>query len=113
MKITIKATNIELTSALRSHIEEKIGSLQHFIEKYELEGEREVFVEVGRTSAHHHKGDVFRAEVTLELPGAGLRAEETNADLYAAVLRAKDVLKIEIQKYKDRHAIDKKKIAEA
>ncbi len=113
MKIHIKTTQLELTPALAQHIEAKIGSVARLIEKFEREGECEAFVEVARTTAHHHKGEVYRAEVNLELLGKVVRAQDTNTDIYAAVDRVKDILKMEITKYKDRNSIDKKKIAEA
>lgn len=110
MKIKIKGTQLEVTPAIRSAIEEKIGSLGRFIEKYEVEGELEAFVEVGRTTAHHHKGEVFRAEVNLELPGHLIRVEETGDDLYPLITKVRDVLKHEITKYKEKQEVNPKKL---
>lgn len=104
MNIDIKATGIELTPAIREYAEEKIGSLQKFLKRWELEGEVKTWVELDRTTHHHHKGMVFRAVADLRLPGKILRAEEYNADLRAAIDRVKDTLKREIAKYKDLKA---------
>ena len=58
MKIVIKATNIKLTSALRQYIEEKINSLEKFLEIVK------VWVEVGKETRHHRKGPFFPSRVS-------------------------------------------------
>lgn len=101
MKINLKATGLDLTPALREYAEQKIGSLEKFVKRWDAEGVVEVWVEVGRITKHHHKGDVFRAEADLRLPGKVLRAEDEDWDIRAALDRLKDKLKREIEKYKE------------
>lgn len=101
MKINLKATNLDLTPPLKEFVEEKIGSLEKFVSRWDREGAVEAWVEVARTSAHHHKGDVFRAEVDLRLPGKVLRAEDEDFDIRVAVDHVRDKLQKEIAKYKD------------
>lgn len=101
MKINIKSTNLELTPALREYLEEKIGMLKKFLKRWEAEGVTEIWVEVGRTTRHHQKGEVFRAEADLRVPGKVLRAEEESFDVRAAIDKMRDTLKREIIKYKD------------
>jgi len=103
MKINIKSTDLDLTPALKEYIEEKIGSLAKFLRRWDPEGVVEVYVEVGRTTKHHHKGNVFRAEADLRVPGRVLRAEDEDWDIRAAVDRVKDKLKREVEKYKETH----------
>ncbi len=114
MKINIKTTNLDLTPALNQYVEEKIGSLSKFIKNYETEGEIQVRVEVARTTRHHHRGDVFRTEINLSLPGKILRsvAEKENARI--AINKAKDELQQEIKKYnqKSKAQDDKKSYRE-
>jgi len=88
MQIEIKCTGIELTDALRSYVEGKLGRLGKFVHGKDA---FLVTVELGKTTAHHHKGEVFRAEANMKLDGALLRAEATANDLYAAI----DLLKEE------------------
>ena len=110
MKITIKATNLKLTSAIRSYIEEKIGGLEKFIQKLAEEDQSskkgrpliEAWVEIGRTTHHHHKGRVFRAECQIRLPGKGVRAESTRRDLYLAIDEVKDELQRELKRYTEK-----------
>jgi len=100
MRIIIKATGIDLTPPLKLYTEEKIGAIEKFVQRWDLEGGVEVRVEVGRTTRHHQKGEVFRAEANLRLPGKVLRAEETDFDVRVAIDRVRDKLKREIAKYK-------------
>lgn len=102
MKITIKATNLELTSAINEYIEEKLGAIKKFTSRWDLEGAVEMRVEIGRTSQHHHKGEVFRAEANLKLPGKLLRAEDEDFDIRVAIDKVRDKLKREVEKYKDK-----------
>lgn len=104
MKINIKATNLDLTPALKEYIERKIGDLERFLVKIEREGGGEIsaFVEVGRSTRHHHKGKVFQAECDLKLPGKMIRAEDVSWDVRVAIDAVKDKLQQEIKKYKER-----------
>ena len=112
MTLNIKATNITLTPALREYVEKKIGSLDRFLARWEREGAIEVWIEVGRTTRHHVKGDIFRAEVTVRMPGRKvLRADDEGVDVRAAIDKVRDILKTEIQKYKET-AEEKKRAQE-
>ena len=78
----------------------KLGPLERFLGKLETEGQLELRVEVARTTMHHHKGDVFRAEGMLRVPGGLLRAEERNSDVRTAIDAVRTKLKMEIEKHK-------------
>lgn len=96
MDIKIKTTKMELTPAIEAAINEKIGGLDKYFGN--IIG---CEVEVGKTTNHHNKGDIFRAEVNLEVPKKVIRAEAETDDLYKALTEAKDKLKVEIIKYKE------------
>ncbi len=100
MKIDIKATNLELTPAIREYVETKIGSLAHFLKRFETESEIKVFVEIARTSKHHKTGNVFCAEASFSIGKKLLRAEHTDWDVRVAIDEVKDRLQQEIKKYK-------------
>jgi len=88
---------MELTQAIKDYVNEKIGGL----EKY-YDGILVARVDVGLTSKHHQKGDIFRAEVNLEVPQKHvLRSEATREDLYMAINQVKDELKRQIKKFKE------------
>ncbi len=103
MKIIIKGTNLEQTEALKSYVNEKIGRLEHY--SYEI---MEARVEL-ETSAHHQKG-FFRCEVNLDLPHMNvIRAEATDADLYAAIDLVVPKLRVELERHKGRtHGEDRR-----
>lgn len=101
MKISIKTNQLELTPSLSEYIEEKIGPLEKFIERFEDEGEALAQVEIGMTSKHHKHGDVFSVEINLNVKGEILRVEEFNNDMHIAIDNAKDTLKKEIIKFKE------------
>lgn len=80
IKTNVKATNYELTSEIRSMIDQKIQGFDKFINLTENE-ELLVEVEVGKTTDHHQKGEVYRAEFNLTYNGQLYRADETSEDI--------------------------------
>ena len=62
-------------------------------------------VEIARTTRHHHKGDVFRAEANVALPGKMIRAEQATKDMRTAIDRVRNTLRLEIAKYRAMHLV--------
>ena len=94
MKILIKGTNLELTRALRSYVEEKIGKLTHYWDQI-LEARVEL------EQSRHHQSGFFRCEVNLDVPQKHLiRAESTDPDLYAAIDNVVPKLREQMEKFK-------------
>jgi len=85
MRINIKATGIELTSAISDYVNKKIS----YLEKY-LTSDVVAQVEVGKTTEHHKAGNVFKAEVHVIGGGLDLYAVSEKEDLYAAIDTVKD-----------------------
>jgi ribosomal subunit interface protein len=100
MQLDIKTKDLELTDAIRAHIEQKMASLDAKVARFGDSVTAEV--EVGKTSGHHNKGDIFRAEVHVRLPGNAIYAEATHEDLYAAVNDAKHEADRQITAYKEK-----------
>lgn len=106
LHIQVKASNTFLTPAISDYIEKKIGSLAKFVNSEETESQ--AYVEIGKTTKHHHDGeDLFRAEVNLHVGKVHLRAEASHQDLYAAIDAVKDELHRELttRKRKTVHMI--------
>ena len=117
MQIQIKATNLDLTPAIKEYIEKKFTSLVRFLRKElaptaknkkapasshrELK-DRVIFIEIARTTRHHRHGNVFYAEATLEIDKETLRAEHSDYDIRVAIDKVKDKFKKEIIKHKER-----------
>lgn len=102
MQIDIKATNLDLTPAIREYIEVKIGSLGRFLKRFEIESRIKIFVEISRITRHHKSGGVFYAEANMSLGKKLLRAEHTDFDIRVAIDEVRDKLSQEIKKYKDK-----------
>ncbi len=98
MQIDIKSKNMKLTEAIKNYVNEKIGGLEKFYDNILV-----ARVEVGLTTNHHQKGDIFRAEANLEVPQKHiLRAESEKEDLYMAINEVKDDLQRQIKKFKEK-----------
>jgi putative sigma-54 modulation protein len=106
MKIKIKATRLEMTDAIKQYIENKMDAVEKYL------GTKVKVIncdfEVAKTVGGQHKGDIFRAEVNLEVPNEILRVEKTESDLYKAIDKVKDHLELVVKKYKEK-LIDKKR----
>lgn len=105
MQITIKAKDLELTEPLKVYINDKIGMLEKFVQRVEEQGEILANVEVARSSKHHHKGDVFYAEVNLQLPGRRIRVQEQEYDVRVAIDNVANRLQREIEQYKEKKGL--------
>jgi putative sigma-54 modulation protein len=106
MRVKIKSSRLELTDAIKQYIENKMA----MVEKY-LGTKVKVIncdFEIAKTVGGQSKGDIFRAEVNLEVPHEILRVEKTETDLYKAIDKVKDHLDLVIKKYKEK-LIDKKR----
>ena len=94
IRVEIRGENIEVTDAIREHIEEKVAKLERY------------FNDVPNTHAHvnikvrnNKRGKV---EITIPMKDLTLRAEEGHDDLYAAVDLVIDKLKRQIRKHKTK-----------
>lgn len=102
MRIIIEAIRIEVTPALKTFIDRKLEPLGKFVKKFEKEDEAEFFLEISRTTKHHHKGLVFRAEANLKIGGTMLRAEANAENARTAIDALKDELKQEVLRFKEK-----------
>ncbi len=106
MKIIIRTKNLKLTERLKSFIEEKIGSLKKFKNVLKREEDKntlaEVFFEIEKETKHHNKGEVFRSEAIILMPGKKIMAKSAGDDLLLTVVEIKDKLQQEIKKYKEK-----------
>lgn len=91
MKINFTGKNMDVTEALRNVTEKKMGKLDKYFQK-DIEGN------VTFSSQKNRK----IIEVTINLPGTIIRAEESSDDMYASIDAAVDVLERQMRKYKTR-----------
>lgn len=98
-----------LTPALKTFVEQKISTLDKFISHPDggiqvMPTGRQAWVEIGLTTKGQKSGDIYRAEVQISVPHIekGVRVEARHIDLYTAIESAKDLMKMELQKTKDK-----------
>jgi putative sigma-54 modulation protein len=101
MDIIIKK-NIDVTPALEDYLQKKFAQLEKFVTAIGGKNPTELTVEVERTTNHHRKGPIYRAAAKLHLGKVTLRAEKEAEDVRIAIDAAKDTLREEIEKYKDK-----------
>lgn len=101
MRIIIKTTNIKLTAGIEDYVQEKIGSIDKFLDNMDR-NVIEARVEIGKITRGQQKGDIFRAEVNLSLPGRLLRAEAEEMNLRTAIDRVKEEIQREVKKYRGK-----------
>ncbi len=81
MKTNIKATNIELTEAIRDYALKRFSKLEKYL------GSKDVLlsIELAKTTDHHKHGDIFRAEARLSGAGMDNYVAQEADDLYRAI----------------------------
>src|SRR5699024_4285140 len=91
MLLTFTGINMEVTDALKEMTEKKFGKLDKYFEEdikadvtFSVEKERQIL------------------EVTINLPGTILRAEEATDDMYNTIDKVVEILEAQIRKYKTK-----------
>lgn len=94
IRCEIRGENIEVTDAIRSHIEEKVSKMERY------------FTKAPDTHAHvnikTYSNKQAKVEITIPMKNLTLRAEEQHDDLYAAVDLIIDKLERQIRKHKTK-----------
>ena len=102
MSTNIKATNIELTDAIKDYVNKNLLGLDRFIT--DPKEDIIIQVEVGKTTRHHKSGDYFRAEFNVDISGKKFYVSAKKDNLYGAIDEAKEALfrKIDYSKNRER-----------
>ncbi len=96
MNVMIKGTNITLSPEMKNLIIEKISSVEKFYPNI-LEARVEI-----EFDEHKKKGDNYRCEVNLPIPGKLIRVEKTTPDFEKSVNKVKDHLKVVLSKERNK-----------
>lgn len=91
MNIIFAGKNMEITNSLREVTEKKLSKLDKYFDK-DIQGNVTFSTQKNRKII----------EVTINLPGTIIRAEESSDDMYASIDKAVDILERQIRKYKTR-----------
>ena len=93
MKFNIHGKNIEVTEAIKSYVESKIGRLEKYFSNA---------LDMVATVTTRVRGKDQIVEVTITGNGVTLRAEDTHSDLYAAIDLVTEKLERQIRKNKSK-----------
>lgn len=108
MNITIKATNVEINDKVNQYLTKKLSTIKKF-----LHDEAIVIVELARTTNHHKKGDVFKAEIRINkekmAKGKNPYAVAESTDIFSAIDMVKDEIHDMLASAKDKGQALKKK----
>lgn len=101
MSFSLKGTNIILNDSTREYVDKKlIRVVNRFLVK---DAEPINFsIEVEKTTRHHKKGKIFRAEANLSVGKTNLYAESGGETLSEAIDLLEEELEREIKKFKGR-----------
>ncbi|MDP2944253.1 MAG: ribosome-associated translation inhibitor RaiA [bacterium] len=99
MQIKLKATKLEMTPALKDYFQKKMDMLEKYLGDIKI---LNCDAEIEKSVGSQRKGEIFRAEVNLQVPHEILRVEKTEADMYKAIDKVKDHLEMVIKKYKEK-----------
>lgn len=99
MRYIISGKNIEVTPALKTAVQDKIGKLERY---FEPDTEIQVTLAVEK--------DRQRIEVTIPVKGTIIRAEQESSDMYVSIDLVEEVIERQLKKYKNK-LIDSKQDA--
>ena len=111
MNITIKGTNVEVNDKVSQYLTKKLSILKKFLQEESI-----VSVELARTTNHHKKGDVFKAEIRIRkekmAKGKNPYAAAESTDIFSAIDIVKDEIQDILASLKDKGQALKKKGAQ-
>ncbi|MDG5786652.1 ribosome-associated translation inhibitor RaiA [Evansella sp. AB-P1] len=93
MNFNIRGENLEITPALRDHVEKKVGKLERY-----FDGTPQSDVNVKMSVVNNDQ----KVEITIPMTKLLLRAEEKHSDMYAAVDLVIEKLERQIRKHKTK-----------
>lgn len=88
-----------MTGDVESYLDKKLDTVERLVAG---DPSASIRMEIGRSTAHHQSGDVFRAEFNLHVAGKDFRAVSEGSDLFSALDKVKDELVEAVRSHKDR-----------
>ena len=109
MMITIQVSGIDSTDAIKQYANDKVADLEKYFPNIQ-----KIDVDVGMRSGHHLKGKIYYAECNVSVPGRLVRVSKDAEDLYKAIDKVRDHLKVELEKIKGKmRGVDRDEIRES
>ena len=99
MNTNIKSTNVALSTAITDYADKRFNKIAKLLDH---DPATQCDIELARTTAHHQKGEIFRAEIHIVGAGKNLYAVAEKADLYAAIDGVRDEILRELKNQKEK-----------
>ena len=96
MNLLIRGKKIELDKPVQTYLSKKISGLDRILPSI-IETKVEIYREKAKSPRNR-----YIVQITVNSNGTLIRAEEKEADLYAAVDAAVDVIRRQVRRHKDR-----------
>ncbi|MFH1146026.1 MAG: ribosome-associated translation inhibitor RaiA [bacterium] len=104
--ISFYSKDFDVTDSVRSYVEEKLKPI------FTQMGDEVMDIKVDLSrDHHHHKGEVFRAEVNFKVPKSLLRVVDYGESFQAAVDKLEERLKRVVETHKGKQAARNRQVA--
>jgi ribosomal subunit interface protein len=100
MRIAIKETRVQLSPLEARYLARKLAAVEKLVHADDELAAADV--EIERTTRHHRRGDVFRAEINLRAALGSFRAEAFAETTPAAIDGMKDEIVRQLTERKDK-----------
>lgn len=99
MNINIKTTAITLTPAISDYANKRLDKIETLLAH---DASAICDIELARTTSHHNKGEIFKAEIHIVGAGKNLYASSEQDDLYKAIDLVRDQIVSELTSEKSK-----------
>ena len=100
-RFEVSGVHVEVTKELKAYVHKKIGKLEDYIPRYARKVAR---IEVKLKDEKKKSAQQFACEIVMHLPKENLATSAAGASLEAAIDEAEDTLRLQLKKYKEKHA---------
>lgn len=102
MHYNVHATGLQLTTAIKTAALEKFGRIERILKREDAADALHMDIELARTTHHHHKGKIFRAELHIPLGRQSVYAAAECEDLYHGIDQCVAAAKRQLLKIKGK-----------
>jgi ribosomal subunit interface protein len=100
MKTNTKVTNISSSPAISQYLDKRLSKIEKLIGN---DSTVICSVELAKTTSHHNKGDIFKAEIHIVGAGKDVYATSDKTDLYSAIDDVCDEIKNQLKSTKEKN----------
>jgi putative sigma-54 modulation protein len=105
MEMEIRGKKLQLSKAVENYVSKKMGKLSHLLPSI-VETKVEISKEKAKSPTNR-----YVVQVTVKSDGVLIRAEERQADVYAAIDAADDVIRKQIGRFKGKYYLRNRRAA--